>query len=115
IGNTGNDWQVTYQLAASAGELDDANRLDAIADIIDIYGRDFIALDAALSGVHDDEVVDLLDRLLDRNSRYTGVANGIMSVANGIVRVGTADDVAHMLDAVASSDLQPWQRDAALM
>lgn len=115
IGNTGNDWQVTYQLAASAGELDDANRLDAIVDIIDVYGRDFIALDAALSGVHDDEVVELFDRLLERDSRYTGVANAIMTVANGITRVGTADDVAHMLDAIAGSDLLPWQRDAALV
>src|SRR5690606_36457758 len=59
IGNTKNDWKVIYQLAASAGELDDANRLDAIVSIIDFYGRDFIALDAALSGVRDDEVVDL--------------------------------------------------------
>src|SRR5690606_23359352 len=45
----------------------------------------------------------------------TGVANGIMTVANGITRVGTADDVAHMLDAIGSSDLLPWQSDAALM
>ncbi|HWJ87758.1 MAG TPA: hypothetical protein VNS12_06790 [Pelagibacterium sp.] len=114
IGNTHNDWQVIYQLAASAGELDDANRLDAIVKIIDVYGRDYIALDAALSGVHDDEVVDLFDRLLATNSRYTGVANGIMTVANGITRVGTSEDVAHMLDAIASSELLDWQRDAAL-
>ena len=115
IGNTGNDWQVVYQLAASAGELDDANRLDAIVSIIDVYGRDFIALDAALSGVHDDEVVELFDRLLAKDSRYTGVANGIMTVATAITRVGTAEDVAHMLDAVAQADLSAWQRDAVLV
>lgn len=115
IGNTGNDWQVIYQLAASAGELDDANRLDALVSIIDTYGRDYIALDAALSGVHDDEVVALFDRLLAQKSRYTGIANALTTVATGITRVGTAEDVAHMLDAVAGADLEAWQVDAVLL
>lgn len=115
IGNTNNDWQVTYQLAASAGELDDANRLDAIVRIIDMYGRDYIALDAALSGVHDDEVVALLDRLLATDSQFGGVANAIMTVASGITRVGTADDVAHLFDAIGAEDLPTWKRDAALL
>ncbi len=113
IGNTNNDWQVTYQLAASAGELDDANRLDAIVDIIDLYGRDFIALDAALSGVHDDEVVELFDRLMAVDSQFTGIANGIMTVASGIARVGTSDDVAHLFDAIGE-DIPGWKRDAAI-
>ncbi len=114
IGNTNNDWQVIYQLAASAGELDDANRLDAIVSIIDLYGRDYIALDAALSGVHDDEIVDLFDRLVAVDSQFTGIANGIMTVASGIIRVGTSADVSHLFDVIAS-DIAGWQRDAALL
>lgn len=115
IGNTGNDWQITYQLAASVGELDDANRLDAIVSVADYYGRDYIALDAALSGVRDDEVVALFDSLLAVDSQYTGIPNAITTVASGIVRVGTPEDVSHLLDAIASPDVSTWQRNAVLL
>lgn len=114
IGNTNNDWQVIYQLAASAGELDDAHRLDAIAAIAEMYGRDFIALDAALSGVHDDEVVALFDKLMAIDSQFTGIPNAVMTVASGITRVGTSEDVAHLFDAIAS-DIPGWKRNAALL
>jgi hypothetical protein len=114
IANTGNDWQVTYQLAASAGELDDANRLDAIVRIIEVYGADFIALDAALSGVRDEEVSDLLDALFALENGNAGARNAITTVVSGLARVGSAEQAANMLTAIADSERPAWQREAAL-
>ncbi|WP_332712268.1 DUF7133 domain-containing protein [Pelagibacterium mangrovi] len=115
IGNTANDWQVQYQLAASVGELDDANRLDAIIDVIDMYGADYIALDAALSGVRDEEVIDLLHALFALENGSAGVRNAITTVTSGLARVGSADDVTDMLSAIGASERPAWQREAALL
>lgn len=115
IGNTQNKWQVQYQLAASAGELDDANRLDAIIDIIDIYGDDYIALDAALSGVPDDQVSELLTMLFEIESGSEGIGNAITTVASGLTQVGSAEEVSAMLEAVGAEDRPAWQREAALL
>lgn len=115
IGRTENAWDVQYQLAASAGELGDDNRLDALASIIELYGADYIALDAALSGVHDDEIGALLDLLLE-GDRYTlGISNAITTVVSAMIRTGTAEEVAATLEAIASPDLPVWKRDVALL
>lgn len=115
IGNTNNDWQVQYQLAASAGELDDANRIDAIIDIIDMYGDDYIALDAALSGVPDEQVTELLNALFEAEQGSEGIRNAITTVVSGLTRIGSAQDVSDMLSTIASSDRPAWQREAALL
>lgn len=115
IGNTNNDWQIQYQLAASAGELDDANRIDAIIDIIDMYGDDYIALDAALSGVPDEQVTELLNALFEAEQGSEGIRNAITTVVSGLTRIGSAEDVSDMLSNIASSDRPAWQREAALL
>ncbi|WMT90203.1 hypothetical protein [Pelagibacterium sp. H642] len=115
IGNTNNDWQVKYQLAASAGELDDANRLDAIMRIIDMYGEDYIALDAALSGVPDAQVTELLNALFEAEQGSEGIRNAITTVVSGLTRIGSAQDVSDMLATIAAPDRPAWQREAALL
>ena len=115
IGNTRNDWQVKYQLAASAGELADEHRLDAIVSILALYGEDFVAVDAALSGVQDKEIVALFDKLSEVEGANVGIANALTTVVAGIMRVGTAEDVAHVLEAIADSQAPAWQREASLL
>lgn len=115
IGNTSNMWQVQYQLAASVGEMAEGSRLDAIQRVIDVYGADYIALDAALSGVPDDQVGEMLDRLFAVETGSAGIRNAITTIATGITTVGSADEVQAMLDAIAAEDRPAWQREAALL
>lgn len=114
VDETDLDWRVKYQLAASAGELGEENRLDAIVAIIENYGDDFVALDAALSGVPDESVSDLLDALLAVETESEGVTNAINTVASAISTRGTAAQVSAMLDAIGAEDRSPWQREAAI-
>lgn len=115
IGNTNNDWNVQYQLAASAGFLGDENRLATILKIIETYGKDYIVIDAALSGLRDDDVNAFLDLLLASTSESVAVKNALTTVVGAIVSTGTAEDVASLLDTIGSPDLPAWQRDAALV
>lgn len=114
IGNTNNDWQVQYQLAASSGALDDAHRLDAMIDIIAAYGANYIALDAVLSGVPDADVPALIAALFAVEAPNTGIANAITTAVTGLTRVGTADEVAALFDQIAAPERAPWQRNAAI-
>lgn len=114
IGKTNNDWQVQYQLAASAGALGDAHRLDAILEIISVYGANYIALDAALSGVPDGDVPALIAALFAVEAPNTGIANAITTAVTGLTRVGSAQEVAALLDQIAAPERALWQRNAAL-
>lgn len=115
IGNTGNDWNVKYQLAASAGFLGDENRLDAILEIIEIYGHDYMVIDAALSGLRNDDLGTVLDRLLASETESVAIKNTLTTVATAALRNGDAALVAGLLDTMGSTDLSVWKRDAALL
>jgi hypothetical protein len=114
IGDTNNDWRLIYQLAASAGEIEADNRLEIMVDIIETYGSDYIALDAALSGVRAEEVTPLLDALMSVEYQSPAAMRALTTVATAQVRNGSAEDVSAMLEAIGNTETDGWKREAAL-
>ena len=114
IGDTGNDWSVRYQLAASAGALGDPDRVRALTQIIDLYGADYIALDAALSGFRTGDSLAVVEALLAQHEDTISRRNALRSMSMGLLSSGTKADVSRLLARAAGTGVQAWQRDAIL-
>jgi hypothetical protein len=117
VGDTGNDWAVQYQLAASAGSLGDAQRVKTILAICDLYGGDYIALDAAVNGLKPTDLVPALKQYLAQTARLESEApreQTINTLAVAVIRNGGAADVGDLLAAMTSTDTPAWQRAAIL-
>ncbi len=81
------DWAVRRQLAATLGELPAGSKEAAIASVLERYGDDPIAVDAALSGSRGSELA-VLDRLLQGTGETPQRSAAITMLAATIVRVG---------------------------
>jgi mono/diheme cytochrome c family protein/glucose/arabinose dehydrogenase len=107
------DWNVRRQLAATLGDLPSADRVPAVATMLSEHGDDPVTVDAALSGIHDDEVA-VLDRLLASTTQGESVESSIAMLSATIVRGGDDAKVQHVFDAVAETGHPSWQRSALL-
>jgi mono/diheme cytochrome c family protein/glucose/arabinose dehydrogenase len=107
------DWAVRRQLAATLGELQAGSKEAAIASMLERYGDDPIAVDAALSGVRGSELV-VLDRLLQGTGDTPQRSAAITMLAATIVRVGEDAPVQTLLARIAETSRAPWQRSALL-
>ena len=108
-----NDWAVRRQLAATLGELPAQSKESAIATILERYGDDPIAVDAALSGLNGSELV-VLDRLLQGTSETPHRTAAITMLAATIVKAADDVPVQALMQRVAETSRAPWQRAALL-
>ncbi|HUP41134.1 MAG TPA: c-type cytochrome [Vicinamibacterales bacterium] len=107
------DWAVRRQLAATLGELQPGSKEAAIASVLERYGDDPIAVDAALSGVRGSELA-VLERLLQGTGDTPQRSAAITMLAATIVRVGEDAPVQTVLARVAETSRPAWQRSALL-
>src|SRR5688572_4603931 len=107
------DWAVRRQLAATLGELQSGSKEAAIAGMLERYGDDPIAVDAALSGARGVELA-VLDRLLQGTGETPQRSAAITMLAATIVRVGEDAPVQTLLARVAETSRVNWQRFALL-
>ena len=108
-----NDWAVRRQLAATLGELPAQSKESAIANMLERYGDDPIAVDAALSGLNGSELV-VLDRLLQGTSETPQRTAAITMLAATIVKAADDVPVQALMQRVAETSRAPWQRAALL-
>ena len=108
-----NDWAVRRQLAATLGELPAQSKESAIATMLERYGDDPIAVDAALSGLNGSELV-VLDRLLQGTSETPHRTAAITMLAATIVKAADDVPVQALMQRVAETSRAPWQRAALL-
>jgi mono/diheme cytochrome c family protein len=106
------NWFVRRQVAASAGELPQPARFDALATVLSRFPDDPISVDAAASGLAGQEG-SMLDRLLkgQDSPRYS---DAITVLAGALARGRNAAAVARVFDAAADSGRPMWQRLALL-
>ena len=107
------DWAVRRQLAATLGELPAGSKEAALASMLERYGDDPIAVDAALSGSRGSELA-VLDRLLQGTGETPQRSAAITMLAATIVRVGEDAPVQTLLARVAETSRAAWQRSALL-
>jgi mono/diheme cytochrome c family protein/glucose/arabinose dehydrogenase len=107
------DWAVRRQLAATLGELPAGSKEAAIANMLERYGDDPIAVDAALSGSRGSEMA-VLDRLLQATGETPQRSAAITMLAATIVRVGEDTPIQTILARVAETSRTAWQRSALL-
>lgn len=111
LGDT--DWAVRRQLAATLGELPAGSKEAALANLLERYGDDPVAVDAAISGMRGSEVA-VLDRLLQAVGETPQRSAAITMVAATIVRTNEDAPVQVLLARVSESTRAPWQRSALL-
>ena len=107
------DWAVRRQLAATLGELPAGSKEAALASLLDRYGDDPIAVDAALSGMRGSEM-GVLDRLLQASGETPQRAAAITMIAATIVRTNEDALVQPLLARIAETTRAAWQRSALL-
>jgi mono/diheme cytochrome c family protein/glucose/arabinose dehydrogenase len=107
------DWAVRRQLAATLGELQSGSKEAGIAGMLERYGDDPIAVDAALSGARGIELA-VLERLLQGTGDTPQRSAAITMLAATIVRVGEDAPVQMLLARVAETARAAWQRSALL-
>ena len=107
------DWAVRRQLSATLGELQAGSKEAAIASLLERYGDDPIAVDAALSGIRGSELA-VLERLLQGTGDTPQRSAAITMLAATIVRVGEDAPVQTLLARVAETSRAAWQRSALL-
>ena len=107
------DWAVRRQLAATLGELPPGSKEAALANLLERYGDDPIAVDAALSGARGSELA-VLERLLQGAGETPQRSAAIAMLAATIVRVGDDAPVQTLMQRVADTARASWQRSALL-
>ncbi len=118
VGNTGNDWAVQYQLAASAGALSDSQRVRTILLIADAYGDDYIALDAALHGLKPADVGPAIRQLRTGAARLEWSQardQALTTLAMVQFRYGSPAEVSDLLAALTAPDVPAWQKTSILL
>jgi putative membrane-bound dehydrogenase-like protein len=123
------NWIVRQQLAASLGELPQAERVAPIAAMLQRYGSDPITVDAAISGLQAQEAV-ALDQVLSP-SPYRGLTpsggltpvqvqtpsqpdEAVAMLAAAIVRSRDAAAAERLFDIGGDAGRPAWQRAAVL-
>lgn len=107
------DWAVRRQLAATLGELPAPSKEAAVASLLERYGDDPIAMDAAISGLSGSELV-VLDRLLAAPAETPQRVAAITMLAATIVRAGANAPVQALLQRISESTRVMWQRSALM-
>ena len=111
------DWAVRQQLAASLGALPEAERVPAIASLLERHAQDPMVVDAALSGLRGLEPA-VLDRLLQTSTPATNQTppreTAIVMLTATIVRGAQDETVGAVLAQVADESRPEWQRSALL-
>ncbi len=107
------DWNVRQQLAASLGALPAGQREPALATLIDRYGGDPVALDAALSGARGGERA-ILQKLISAPEQSVPRETAIIMIVATIVRSGQDEGIQSVLAAAADPNRPQWQRSALL-
>ena len=107
------DWAVRRQLAATLGELPAGSRETALATLLERYGDDPVAMDAAISGMRGSELV-VLDRLLQGTAETPQRTAAITMLAATIVRTSDEAPVQAVLVRVSENARANWQRSALL-
>jgi mono/diheme cytochrome c family protein/glucose/arabinose dehydrogenase len=103
------DWAVRRQLAATLGELPSGSKETALANLLERYGDDPIAMDAAISGMSGSELA-VLDRLLQGAAETPQRSAAITMLAATIVRIGEDAPVQALLARVSEATRAGWQR-----
>jgi mono/diheme cytochrome c family protein/glucose/arabinose dehydrogenase len=126
----GADWAERKQLAASLGALPPGTRETAIASLLDRYGDDPMAMDAALSGVRGAEAAVLGNILQVRQRPATTAASrqtatdvagqtpqreaAIIMIAATLIRAGQDAPIQDVLASIGDERRPAWQRSALL-
>ena len=107
------DWAVRRQLAASLGSLPDAEKIPALATLLERHGDDPITVDAAITGLRGSEqaVLQRLFAATEPTPQRTGAA---VVLAATVVRNGDEARVQELYQLAAASGRPAWQRDVLL-
>jgi mono/diheme cytochrome c family protein/glucose/arabinose dehydrogenase len=109
------DWAVRQQLAASLGALPEADRVPAVATLLERRGEDPVVMDAALSGLRGLEPM-VLDRLLQANAAQTPARQIAIGMLVATIMRGAQDEsVGDVLTKIADEARPAWQREALLV
>jgi mono/diheme cytochrome c family protein/glucose/arabinose dehydrogenase len=105
-------WEVRRQLAASLGERPRPGRVGVLVELLDRYGADAIAVDAAVSGLHGDEA-EALDALLEMGVGPER-SEAVEMLAGAVGRAGDAAAVLRVLVRATDEAAPEWRRGALL-
>ena len=108
------DWNVRRQLAATLGELRQADRHAAIATLLERHGDDPVAVDAAVSSVAGSETA-VLDRLLLAPAASPQRTSAIVMLSASILGGGQEPAIQRLFDLMAEDTRAAWQRGALML
>jgi mono/diheme cytochrome c family protein/glucose/arabinose dehydrogenase len=108
------DWNVRRQLAATLGEMRQADTYAAIAALLERHGDDPVTVDAAVSSVAGSEMM-VLDRLLLAPAASPQRTSAIAMLSASILRGGQEPAIQRLFDLMAEDRRSAWQRDALML
>jgi len=108
------DWNVRRQLAATLGELRQADKHAAIVTLLERHGDDPVTVDAAVSSVAGSETA-VLDRLLFAPAASPQRTSAIAMLSASILRGGQEPSIQRLFDLMAEDTRAAWQRGALML
>ena len=108
------DWNVRRQLAATLGEMRQADKHAAIATLLERHGDDPVTVDAAVSSVAGSETA-VLDRLLLAPAASPQRTSAIVMLSASILMGGQEPAIQRLFDLMAEDTRAAWQRGALML
>ena len=108
------DWNVRRQLAATLGEMRQADKHAAIATLLERHGDDPVTVDAAVSSVAGSEIA-VLDRLLLAAAASPQRTSAIAMLSASILTGGQEPAIQRLFDLMAEDTRAAWQRGALML
>jgi glucose/arabinose dehydrogenase/mono/diheme cytochrome c family protein len=106
------NWNVRRQVAASIGEMPQADRLDPAVAVLSRYGADPIIVDAAISSLKGVEA-EVLTRVMQAKTASTP-SEAVAMLAAAIAKSGDVAAVQRTIDAAVDASQPEWRRMALL-
>ena len=108
------DWNVRRQLAATLGEMRQADKNTAIATLLERHGDDPVTVDAAVSSVAGSET-EILDRLLMASAASPQRTSAIAMLAASVLTGGREPAIQRLFNLMAEDTRAAWQRSALML
>jgi len=110
------NWNVRRQLAASIGEMPQADRLEPATIVLTRYGADPIIVDAAVSSLSGIEA-EVLTRVMQGRAAAVpspAPAEAVAMLSAAVAKTGDVASVQRVIDVIADASRPEWERTALL-
>lgn len=108
------NWNVRRQVAASLGEMPQADRVEPATNVLTRYGADPIIVDAAVSSLSGVEA-EVLTRVMQRQTASAPApAEAVVMLAAAVAKAGDVASVQKVIDVIVDVSRPDWERTALL-